>query len=52
MHLPVTMVLLGENTDSTENSEYNSLCQMQVIAMVTLYWERKINENSRFCKSL
>ena len=37
MHLPVTMVLLGENTDSIENSEYNLSCQMHVIIIVTLY---------------
>lgn len=37
MHLPVTSVLPGENTDSLENSEDNLVCQMHVIVMVTMY---------------
>lgn len=48
MHLPITAVLPGENTDSIENSEDNLACQMHV----TVYWERKINETRRYCNSL
>lgn len=48
MSLSITEVLPGENADSIELSEDNQICQTYVIVIVTMYWERKMNENRRY----